>query len=345
MGLMQTPMQQGQDDQWIALSESAGPVCAGAMAEVVKRGSLVIELTRPKDGGSVLLDHRTNDGWPRGFSIFHDADAGVVILHRQGQAVQRHILPGPLPRDWRLARLTYSWDGPARSWALRLVETGGAWSRAAHGSNPVPLSGVDILALCAGLDDCRRDASVQWFGVCLQSPQTAPLAWIGHRTPIDTARGRIAAGDLRLGDSLKTLDHGMQLLRGLHRTVLPNRGRFAPVLLRAPYFARQADVLVAQGQLVLLSGTAVDYLFGEDAVLAPAAALRDGNSALTDSRRQLTQAIGLDLGAPEVIFADGCPLLTLPEGTTAPMPYRVLLGYEAQTLQCQLGRGSTHYVA
>ena len=342
---MQTPTRQGADDQWIALSESAGPVCTGAIAEVVQRGSLVIELTRPRDGGSVLLDHRANAGWPRGFSIFHDSDAGVVILHRQGQAMQRHILPGPLPRDWRLARLTYSWDGPARSWALRLGDTGGAWSMAAHGSNPVPWARDDILALCAGQDDCRRDASVQWFGVCLQSPQMAPLAWIGHRTPVDTARGRIAAADLRLGDSLKTLDHGMQPMRGLHRTVLPNRGRFAPVLLRAPYFARQADVLVAQGQLTLLSGSVVDYLFGEDAVLAPAAALRDGNSALTDSRRELTQAIALDLGAPEVIFADGCPLLTLPQGTTAPMPYRVLLGYEAQTLQSQLGRGSTRYVA
>lgn len=336
---MQTPKSHGADDQWIALSDFAGPVRAGAIAEVVQRGSLVIELTRPKDGGSVLLDHRANDGWPRGFSIFHDTDAGMVILHRQGQAVQRHTLPGPLPRDWRLARLTYSWDGPARSWTLRLGDTGGAWSVAAHGSNPVPLAGADILALCAGQNDCRRDASVQWFGVCLQSPQTAPLAWIGHRTPVDTARGRIAAADLRLGDSLQTLDHGMQLLRGLHRAVLPNRGRFAPVLLRAPYFARQTDVLVAQGQLTLLSGTVVDYLFGEEAVLAPAAALCDGNSALPDTRREVTQCIALDLGAPEVIFADGCPLLMMPDKTASPLPYRLLHGYEAQTLQSQLGPG------
>ena len=333
LGMMQTPIV-----QWVALSDHIGPINAGGIADVVQSGSLVLELTAPMDGGSVLLDYQRDAGWQRAFTIFYDAGVGIVIRHRQGGSAQRHQLPGPLPRDWGLARLTYAWDGPARKWSLRLEDTAGAWAFDAAGTNPVPLAGADILALCAGQTDVRRDASVQWFGVSLQPPRTPPLAWIGHRTPVETLRGKVAAGDLRLDDWVATLDHGPQPLRALQRVTLPNRGRFAPVLLRAPYFARQTDLLVAQGQLTLLSGAAVEYLFGEDAVLAPAAALRDGNSALPDTRRPTTACIALDLGGLQVIFADGCPLLCGPVSDQAALPYRLLEDYEALTLQSSLGR-------
>jgi hypothetical protein len=332
--MMQTPVA-----QWVALSDHAGPVNAGGIADVMQSGSLVLELTAPKDGGSVLLDYRSDMGWPRAFSIFYDATAGIVIRHRQGGMAQRHHLPGPLPRDWGLARLTYSWDGPARRWSLRLEDTAGLWAFEAIGSNPIPLAGTDVLAFCAGQTDVLRDTSVQWFGVSLQTPSAPATAWIGDRTPVDTQRGRVAAGDLRLGDLIATLDHGHQPLRALDRIMVPNRGRFAAVLLRAPYFARQTDLLVAPRQLTLLSGVAVEYLFGEEAVLAPAAALRDGNSALTDARRPLTACIALDLGGPEVIFADGCPLLCGSDEARPALPYRVLQDYEALTLQSALGRG------
>jgi Hint domain len=322
-----------------------GAITPAGLADVVQTGSLVVELTCPVDGGSVLLDHRADAGWPRGFSIFHDAQAGLVILHRQGAAVARHILPGPLPRDWALARLTFAWDGPARHWSLRLEDVQGAWSREARGTNPLPLAGPDLLALCAGGQGSRRDASVQWFGVALTTPSPQSATWIGHRTPVETLRGRVAAGDLRIGDQLLTLDHGPRPLRAMHHGQMPNRGRFAPVLLRAPYFARQTDLLVAQGQLTLLSGVAVEYLFGEDAVLAPAFALRDGNSALSDARRPITTGISLDLGAPHVILADGCPLLINLDCTKAALPYRLLHDYETTTLQSLLGRGGQRSAA
>ncbi len=310
----------------------------GGIADVVQQGSLVIELTPPKDEAAVLLDYKSDAGWQRALSIFQDATAGVVLLHRQGTAVQRYHLPGPLPRDWALARLTYQWDGPARVWSLRFEDAGGAWALQAHGSNPVPLAGTDLVALCAGSNAARRDPSVQWFGVSADAALPTLAAWIGQRTPVDTARGPVAAENLRIGDLIATLDNGHQPLRGLHRMTLANRGRFAPVLLRAPYFAAHVDLLVSQAQLTLLSGTAVEYLFGEDAVLAPAGALRDGNSALLDSRRPITAGLSLDLGSQEIILVDGCPLLCGPDAAGT-LPYRLLHDYEALPLQSLLGRG------
>ncbi len=333
------------DHHWIALSDHAGPVDPAGIADLVHSGSLVLELTAPKQGGSVLLDYRRGDGWPRAFSIFHDPDAGIVILHRQGSTVRRHHLPGPLPQDWNLARLIYSWDGPAREWSLRLEDTMGIWAHAAAGTNPMPLAGGDLLAFCAGPNAALRDASLHWFGFCLDGAGTVPATWIGQRTPVDTARGTVAAGDLAIGDLVMTLDNGHKPLRALHRMNLPNRGSYAPVLLRAPYFARHADMLVAPGQLTLLSGAAVEYLFGEDAVLATAASLRDGNSALSEARRAMTACVALDLGQPELILADGCPLLVGRTTATSPLPYRLLNDYETRPLHSQLGRGGQRTAA
>ena len=324
--------------QWVALSDHTGPIIAGGIADVVQSGSLILELAAPRQGGSVLLDYQSDVEWPRAFSIFHDADLGIVIRHRQGGVAQRLQLPGPLPREWGLARLTYSWDGPARVWSMRLEDTAGAWAFETMGLNPVPMAGLDILALCAAQNSVRRDGAVQWFGVSLQTPCSAPKTWIGSYTPVETLRGSVAAGELRLSDMVATLDHGHQPLRALHKTNLPNRGRFAPVLLRAPYYARQSDILVAPAQLILLSGVVVEYLFGEDAVLAPAAALRDGNSALSDFRRPVRACVSLDLGGAELIIADGCPLLCT-SGLAGPtLPYRVLEDYEVLPLQSVLGR-------
>jgi Hint domain len=330
---------------WIVLSDHAGAVSPAGIADVVQQGSLVIELTPPKDDAAVLLDYRSDAGWPRALSIFADATAGIVLLYRQGAVAQRYHLPGPLPRDWALARLTFTWNGPARSWSLRFEDAGGAWVVQAQGNNPVPFAGADLAALCAGANAARRDPSVQWFGACVDAALPNPAGWIGQRTPVNTARGPVAAENLRVGDMIATLDSGHRPLRGLHKMTLPNRSRFAPVLLRAPYFAAHVDLLVSQGQLTLLSGAGVEYLFGEDAVLAPAVALRDGNTALLDSRRPTTAFVALDLGGPEVIFADGCPLLCGSNAASAALPYRLLHDYELLPLQSLLGRGGQRSAA
>lgn len=208
----------------------------------------------------------------------------------------------------------------------------------------MPFTGADILAFCAGPNAARRDPAVLWFGLCTARPITPPSAWLGQRAPVQTPNGPVAAAHLRAGDMVQTLDHGTQQILATRAMTLPNRGDMGPVLLRAPYFADHVDLLVAPGQLTLLSGAGVEYLFGEDTVLAPAAALRDGNSALSDNRRPTTQCIALDLGKPALIMADGCPLLCSPDAATA-LPYRLLHDYEVLPLQSLSSRGGRRNAA
>ena len=56
--------------------------------------------------------------------------------------------------------------------------------------------------------------------------------------------------------------------------------------MRAPYFGLTGDICVARNQRILLSGPDIEYLFGEDHVLARAGDLVNGRSA----RLTMTQA-------------------------------------------------------
>ena len=315
------------------------------LPQLVLSGSLVFELVQPKPGATVLLDYRiAGMSGSCTLSIFFDSRNGISLLHRDGDMVSRLHLPGPLPQNIGEARLIYDWDRPAGFWGLRLEDSGGCWSQSIAGHNPMPIAGADILALCAGPNAARRDPSVLWFGLCTGRPNAPPSSWLGQRTPLQTPHGPVAAADLQPGDLVQTLDHGAQPILATRTLTLPNRGRSAPILLRAPYFANHVDLLVAQGQMTLLTGVGVEYLFGEDAVLAPAAALRDGNTALPDTRRPTTTCVSLDLGKPALILADGCPLLVSADTATA-LPYRLLHDYEVLPLQSLLGRGGQRNAA
>ena len=145
-----------------------------------------------------------------------------------------------------------------------------------------------------------------WFGATQGPAPPAQAPWIGLRTPVDTIRGPVAAGRLQPGDLIATLEEGLLPLLALRRMTLPSRGSFAPVLLRAPYFGASGDLLVSADQRVRIAGAAVEYLFGEEEVLAPAGLLVDGRVAQMDERRAITTGVALDLGRPLLITADGC---------------------------------------
>ena len=340
---------------WIALSDRNEPLEGRGAAPLLERGALILELALPLEGAGVLLDYRASDGWLRALSVFHDPQTGIGILHRQGGSLVRHALPGPLPQGAGTAsgtaRLILRWDAPRRHWALRYELPGGGAAEA-RGANPLPLPMADLLALCRGAGVTRRHRALLWFGATRGDapPERAP--WIGLRTPVATPGGLRHASSLRRGDLVLTADRGAVAVQSVRRMDLPGRGSFAPVLLRAPYFGRSADLLVSADQLIALNGPEVEYLFGEDEVLAEARHLTDGRSALFDHRRAVTSCLSLDLGRPELIQSEGCAFASArhaagPGGQPEQgrLPRRLLHGYEAVPLLALLGRGVGRRVA
>lgn len=329
---------------WIALSDRKDPPL-GSDGALLDRALFVLEMTLPFDRATVLLDHHSEEGWPRTLSIFLDPDAGLMILHRQGRSVVRHTLPGPLPQGLGVARVSFRYDAPARHWQISYEIADGGPRLTAQGSNPLPLHLSDLRVLCS--DAVRRHPSVLWFGATTGAAPPDRAPWVGLRTPISTARGLVPAGQLRPGDLVQTVDDGLLPLRALRRMELPSRGSFAPVLLHTPYFTASRDILVSSDQLVLIRGPEVEYLFGDEEVLVPAGDMIDGRVAASEQRRAVTASVALDLGQPTLFLADGCALLSATQGPARSFdcPRQVLQGYEAHPLMTLLGRSTLRRVA
>ncbi len=146
---------------------------------------------------------------------------------------------------------------------------------------------------------------------------------------------------LKPGQWVLTRDAGPVRLRSVQRMDMPSRGSHAAVVLRAPFHARDRDLLVSADQLVAVGGLEAEYLFGEDEVLVSAGALVDGRSVLADNRRATTQGVSLDLGQLHLIDVQGCTLMTAHNGPLSSqpiLPLRALQDYEALPLMGLLRR-------
>ncbi len=326
--------------EWIALSDRGSPLNGADPDAILPRGAFVMEVLLPFAGPTVLLDYAEPDG-RAGFSIFFDPQRGVIVLQRQGRRLLRHILPDPFSGDTGMRRLVFTWDILARRWSLSADAMDDSPPCQSGGTDPVAWSVADMVALChAG----QRHAQVLWYGMTTGDAPPRARAWIGRQTPLDTPGGPVAAGLLRAGDLVLSADTGPLPVRHVAHPEVPGRGAFAPILLRAPYFGRTTDLLVSSEQPICMAGTAVEYLFGEDRVLAAADLLVDGIAAYPDNRRSVVTGVVLDFGRPALVMADGCVLL-MQSDPPGPLPARTLQRFEVTPLMAMQTRAGLRTVA
>ena len=328
---------------WIALSDTdLAPPRAG-LGQIIDRGTLMFEFATPLAGPVVLIDYHATAGWHRALSILIDPEAGVCLLHRQGASLVRHVLSGPVGDQSGLARLWFAWDAPARIWCLGYDSLDGGPARYATGQNPIPLPRADAAAFCNSGAGMKRHAALRWNGVAAGMLDMTNRNWIGHTTPVATPRGIVQAGTLKQGDIVLTYGDQTHAISEITHCDLPTRGSFAPIRLRAPYFAASHDIVVTEGQPVLLAGSELEYLFGDDEAVTPARHLIDGSSVLPENRRPAMGFVAITLNRPALIDCDGCMLASnAPAGTPrqTALPFRVLERYEAITLQSLRNRRS-----
>ena len=125
-------------------------------------------------------------------------------------------------------------------------------------------------------------------------------------TRIATARGAVAVEDLRPGDLVQTLDHGLQPLRWVGRKRVPAFGKLAPVRIAAGALGNARDLIVSPQHRMLVSGWQAAMLFGEDEVLVPAQALVNGRQVIR-VEGGMVDYIHLLFDRHEVIWSEGAP--------------------------------------
>jgi hypothetical protein len=319
---------------WIAIRGPAfgGPTARALPAGCLCRGSLLLDIRLPQGlGGPIALADPANAAGS-GVRITFDAARGLLLEERQGLGGRGLRHPGRVETKTQASlRMVYSWDAaePERRLWLETAEDEGMGLAA--DAAPLPWRADDVAALFAAEAPARFDPVVQWLGL-----SRAPLGRnlgvaIGAASPVQVPGGAVRADELRLGDEVLTADHGARPVRWLRKFSLPCAGSLTPIRLRAPYFGVQADLIVAPNQRVRVAGAEVEYLFGEDEVLVQAHRLLGGSFAVPEARRPLADFVTLGFERPEVFFAGGCGLGSLPLGGGAPAR-RELHAYEAATL-------------
>jgi hypothetical protein len=123
---------------------------------------------------------------------------------------------------------------------------------------------------------------------------------------IATPKGDRPLGALRAGDRVFDSDGVPRRVRWAGSVTLPAAGAQAPLRLRAPYHGLTADMQLAPDQRLLLSGSEVEYLFGQERVSTAVRHLADRHSVAPASSDAPVVTYGqVLLDTPAAILANG----------------------------------------
>ena len=312
------------------------PVAEGApeTPQFLLTGSLVLEMRQPAGAADTtpLLDMRTNEDWPARLTITRSAAHSFTATLQQGHAVSRVSVSGLADALDGDLRLTYSWDGPARHGVLTVehLDDGLLHQAEFDTPQPLPLPLVDQIARAGdGGGDTGAQMSktgtniaesVQFIGISDRIEPVGLVAGLARGTVLETPAGPRRIETLHPGDLVLTQTSGSQPVRWIGAREVPVMGRFRPVHLRAPYLGLSRDVVVAPEQRVQMDSIEVEYLFGEDRVLAEARDLTHGNWAQPYRGRRTLKLYHVLLDRHEVLNAAGCRLESLYIGQIAEDP-------------------------
>lgn len=124
-------------------------------------------------------------------------------------------------------------------------------------------------------------------------------------TLIKTDRGLVKVENLRVGDRISTLDHGLQTLRWIGSQTARAAGVFTPVLIRAGALGNDRDLLVSQQHRMLISDWRVELHTGHAEALVPAKHLVNGRDIVMKPGGLVTY-YHLMFDQHELIWGEGC---------------------------------------
>ena len=257
---------------WLAIWDSSRlihpkmPIRAPDLSQGVL--TLQARLRADRVVATILWQGRT--GSAEDFRVIHYPNGTVSVEH----GLFRYETPARFLAAGDPFSLHYSWDVLGRTDTL-ILENGETGDRLVAPVGPQKAPTLSAL-LPAPMD---ATVAIDHAGIANHFVPPVPLPGLATGAEIDTPDGPRPVEALRPGMLVNTRRNGPQPIRWIGRTEPLARGTTAPIEMRAPYFGLSNDTSVARNQRILLSGTDIEYLFGEDHVLARAGDLVNGRSA------------------------------------------------------------------
>ncbi|NBD31030.1 MAG: hypothetical protein GVY31_13455 [Alphaproteobacteria bacterium] len=279
---------------------------------LITRGTLLVEVELVPTGRPVnLVRYSVLDPWPASLSLVQEPDGTLRLLMRLGPRQLSVALRTELATRSDTVIVSFGWDGPGRTGMMSayVPDTGCLWQTQVPG--PFPLMLRDIRRMV--LDDaaCRCADLVTYFAMAEGLCPAGPMPSLDPQARIETPNGATRLRDLRAGDHVFDSDYTLREICWAGSVTLPAAGRFAPLRMRAPYHGLAEDLILAPDQRLLLAGTEIEYLFGQERVSAAVRHLSDRHSvepailrAPFVSYRQIL------LDQPAEIIANGAAVLS-----------------------------------
>lgn len=307
---------------WLAVRDLSDPEAqpfGSALKQAVEpdallvRGHFLAEAEPPDNAGdarTLLSCHAPGFGQ---FSLLLEvgADGSVMLTCTQGEETARlQTLPDPAMKSGGLL-VSYIWDGPARSGQLLVTALDSAKTAVANINTPFPIPLRLIQGLASDPEQCVSHPSLVFFGFSDHPEHPDLRVSLSASCPVQTVCGPQMIRDIDVEDLVLTLDAGPQPVRGILRCEVPALGRFRPLRLRRPYYGLTQDVLVAADQKILLDGDMIEYLFGEEEVLASAGELADGASVHPEPRLKTIRYFQLLFDTHSLVEVAGAAMASL----------------------------------
>jgi len=271
---------------WIGLRDTpAGRFCPKGLDSigndpfdlnvVIPRGTLMVEFASdPRGGPQTILNYSAAHPWAVGLLLTLDADGTLTLTQWQGAERRVHRLATDQLTVAPSVTVTFTWDAPMRRGMLAL-EAGSGVPVFADLSSPLPVSYRDGLRIMTDERHCAVTSGTAFVAIADNVMPIGILPTLGADTLISTPKGPVAISDLRTGQMVLTAHGDTAQVRWCGSAVLPARGRFAPLTLRAPYHGLREDMIVAPDQRLQATGTEVEYLFGTECVALRAGHVND----------------------------------------------------------------------
>jgi hypothetical protein len=295
--------------------EGAGPGAAQVSIPadlLVPCGSLVIETgLTPRRRPHPLLSYAQSGAGPLQLNLQTIPGGGLTLVVSNGSDLHHCTIPHAETGRTDVLRISYCWDGPRRRGFIALERSDTDTVSLFPIRAPRPVYMRDLRALCLGEGRSAMSDDVICLSVATHVEPVGPAPTLGMHTPVATPDGWRYISDLKRGDTVLTAEGGVTpVLHKITRTV-PARGSFRPIRLRAPYFGLKQDIIAAPSQCLLVRGSEVEYLFGHEAVLAPAGHLAGASAAMAEAVAGTITYCQLLLPGHEAVNAAGTDAASL----------------------------------
>ncbi len=268
----------------------------------VPQAGVLLEGTVTRLARKPLRLWQGQSGSETGLAVYLLPDGAVRIIHGELDLVSAPAFVA----EGEAIRLRYTTCALGRSGVVDLYNLDRGDRFMCRTGLATLTAAAELLPADRGFLDLFRGVAISTHGL----PST-DLPGVAAGTLVDTPDGPRPVESLRPGDDVLTGGAAVCKLRWNDTREVVAIGQTAPVLIRAPYFGLNDDLRVTPSTRMLVSGAAVEYQFGTDAVLIRACDMVNNVSIKRDHSRPVIVFHHLMLDDHDCVSVGRCRVETV----------------------------------